>query len=274
MRALPVPRVLSPRCFLQGSYRNETATYTINDVDIVVLCELWYPGTGSVGGESWSRDRIFDVVAAPLLSDWRYRDKVRYDAQSMCIKLDIEPRAEILPVVYQAGNYDSSKEPFVLYRPENRRWEDGYARYHKAFLSHKNRATATANNFVPAIKVFKHLRTRYSIPAVSFHLECLLYSLPDNLFLGGPADYIPNVLTEIVANPASSWYGRYLWTPCGDRDIFTAAEWGRADWEAFHRAAEEWSLWANIARYATDESVAIDYWRRLLGSDFFPRYGS
>jgi hypothetical protein len=37
---------LSPICFLQGSYRNETATYTINDVDIVALCELWQPGSG------------------------------------------------------------------------------------------------------------------------------------------------------------------------------------------------------------------------------------
>ena len=32
--------VLSPTCFLQGSYRRETAIYTINDVDIVVLCQV------------------------------------------------------------------------------------------------------------------------------------------------------------------------------------------------------------------------------------------
>ena len=33
--------VLSPICFLQGSYKQQTAIYTINDVDIVVLCSLW-----------------------------------------------------------------------------------------------------------------------------------------------------------------------------------------------------------------------------------------
>lgn len=67
----------APRCFLQGSYRQQTAIYTINDVDIVALCRLWYPGSGS-GGESWNRDRIFATIAAPLLADRRYRDKVRY----------------------------------------------------------------------------------------------------------------------------------------------------------------------------------------------------
>ena len=35
---------LSPRCFLQGSYKQNTAIYTINDVDIVALCALWQPG--------------------------------------------------------------------------------------------------------------------------------------------------------------------------------------------------------------------------------------
>lgn len=167
---------LAPTCFLQGSYRNETATYTINDVDIVALCGLWYQGSGS--GSGWSRDQIFDTVAAPLLNDHRFRDRVRYRGQSMCIKLDVEPRIEILPVVYKAGNFDPSYEPFVLYRPRNHQWEDGFARYHRQWISSKNRAEKTANNFVPAIKVLKHLRTRFGLDAVSFHIECLLFIFP------------------------------------------------------------------------------------------------
>src|SRR5262249_62341711 len=41
---------LEPVTFLQGSYRQQTAIYNINDVDIVVLCKLWYPGSGGGGG--------------------------------------------------------------------------------------------------------------------------------------------------------------------------------------------------------------------------------
>ena len=50
---------LSPTCFLQGSYKQDTAIYTINDVDIVALCRLWQPPSGE--GRSWCRDEIFDA---------------------------------------------------------------------------------------------------------------------------------------------------------------------------------------------------------------------
>jgi hypothetical protein len=265
-------RELSPVCFLQGSYRHVTATYTINDIDIVALCSyLWDPGQPGLGTRYYSRDDIFGTVAAPLLNDWRYRDKVRYNSQSMCIKLDTEPRIEILPVVHKYPNTDPSNEPFRLFRPENNRWEDGYARYHKGWLSWKNQESKTKTNFIPAIKVFKHLRTQFSLEAISFHLECLLFSLPDHLFLGGPADYIPALLGHISATPASSWYGQYLYTPCGERDIFVDAEWKKQDWEKFHEVATVWAKVARPANQAADKSDAIEYWRLLLGKESFPR---
>lgn len=264
--------VLAPTCFLQGSYRNETATYTINDVDIVALCELQYPGSGN--GPGWSRDQIFNTVAAPLLGDYRYRDRVRYHGQSMCIKLDVEPRIEILPVVYKAGNSNPSYEPFMLYRPRNHQWEDGYARYHRQWISLKNRAERTANNFVPAIKVLKHLRARFELDAVSFHIECLLFSLPDDLFLGGPADYIPNMLGYIASSSASSWYGKVLWTPCQDRDIFVSSEWSRESWDVFHDHCTAWHECAVAASQAKDAEEAIRFWQLLLGEDFFPKHVS
>ena len=122
-------RDLSPTCFLQGSYRQQTAIHTINDVDIVALFCLWQPGSGS--GSSWSRDEIFATIAAPLLNDGRYRGKVRYADDSMCIKVDLEIRLEILPVVFKQGTNNSNVEPFRLFRPESGDWEDGYARYHQ-----------------------------------------------------------------------------------------------------------------------------------------------
>ncbi len=267
-------RELAPMCFLQGSYRHETATYTINDVDIVVLCELWNPVSGGGSGRSWDRDAIFDTIAAPLRNAFFYRGKVRYHGQSMCIKLEVEPKIEILPVVYKAGNSDPNKEPFRLYRPEHSRWEDGYARYHRAHLSRKNSLSRTGNSFIPAIKVFKHLRTRYALHSVSFHIECLLFSLPDYLFAGGPADYIPSLLSHIAATSASSWYAKELLTPCGERDVFTPSEWTRPEWERFHQAATRWAATARAASQALDMATAISRWQDLLGSDFFPRYAA
>ncbi len=82
---------LAPRCFLQGSYKQQTAIYTINDVDIVVLCRA-KQGIGAYLLDSLARslrDEIFATLGSTLESDSRYRGKVRYGANSMCIKVDL-----------------------------------------------------------------------------------------------------------------------------------------------------------------------------------------
>ncbi len=142
--------VLEPVTFLQGSYRQDTAIYNINDVDIVTLCRLWHP-PGGIGGKGYGRDEIFRIIAAPLVADKRYRDKVRYGKQSMCIKVDLGIKVEILPVVFKAGTFDPQQEPFVLHRPETDRWEDGFARYHQREITNKNGFLRTHGNFVPMI---------------------------------------------------------------------------------------------------------------------------
>lgn len=262
---------LSPHCFLQGSYKQNTAIYTINDVDIVALCALWHPAPAGEG-QTWTRDEIFDTIAAPLVNDHRYRGKVKYGPTSMCVKVDLDIRVEILPVVFKQGNHDPEKEPFRLYRPETGKWEDGFARYHQGWLSHKNGTGKTNGNFIPAIKVLKHLRSKFRLDAVSFHIECLLFSFPDALFSGGPADYISAILNHIAATDATSWWYRRVMTPCGDRDIFTESEWGWMRWEAFHKAATVWAKAAALASIASDRAQAIELWQALLGKEFFPGY--
>jgi hypothetical protein len=263
--------VLSPVCFLQGSYKQQTAIYTINDVDIVVLCQLWQPATIGSGGVIYGRNEIFDLIAAPLRADWRYASKIRYGATSMCIKIDLGIKVEILPVVYKAGNYDSDKEPFRLYRPQHGQWEDGYARYHQAWLTAKNSADRTGGNFIPMIKVLKHLRSLVGLSAVSFHLECLLFFVPDAYFLGSPADYIPAVLNYIAGTPGDSWYRTRCMTPCGDRDVFTVEEWTLADWQAFHDAITRvWARGSKLANESPDRTAAIEVWRIVLGENYFP----
>jgi SMODS domain-containing protein len=261
---------LEPVTFLQGSYRQQTAIYDINDVDIVVLCKLWYPGSELGGGKSYGRDEIFRIIAAPLLADMRYRDKVRYGQRSMCIKVDLGIQVEILPVVFKAGTSDPKQEPFALYRPETGRWEDGFARYHQSWLSNKNAPNRAQGNFIPMIKVLKHIRSLFKRRGVSFHIECLLYSLPDWVFWGEPATYITAVLTAIAATPAADWYQARCMTPCGDRDIFTASEWAPDDWSSFHDLISRCASVAIAATTTTIYTDAVEDWQTILGKDFFP----
>ena len=263
--------VLSPTCFLQGSYRQQTATYSINDVDIVALCELWYPAATGVGSSTvYYRDDIFRIIAAPLLADLRYRDKVRYGPGSMCIKVDLGIKVEILPVVFKAENNDPQKEPFCLYRPEKGTWEDGYARYHQQCLSWKNNQDKTRGNFIPAVKVFKHLRSQFKLDSVSFHIECFLHALPGALFVGNPADYLLALCNHIAATPVNVWYASVCKTPCGDRDIFTPSEWSLENWTQFYNVIEIGARCARLANESTRLSGAIEAWQIILGADYFP----
>lgn len=264
--------VISPQCFLQGSYRQRTAIHSINDIDVIVLCQLWYPpNPATTGGDSWNRNRIFNIIADSLRRNDNYSEKLRYNDSSMCIKLDLGIKVELLPAVFRKGNYDSNSEPFYIYRPESSSWVYGYARQHQGLLSWKNLDEKTQGNFIPAIKILKHLRSIYSIDAVSFHIECLLYSLPDNLFWGNPADYIPNILNHLAHKSASNWYFTTVTTPCGDRDIFSGTEWGFLNWSNFHSQTSTWAILANLANSATVKNTAIDYWKALLGNAYFPR---
>jgi hypothetical protein len=251
---------LEPTCFLQGSYRQDTAIYAINDVDIVA---------GS-GPPYWTRARIFDTIAASIRTSPRYADKVRYGPGSMVIHIDLPIKLEVLPVVFKAGNRNPQVEPFVLFRPERGQWEEGYAREHQRLLTLKNSALLAGGNFNPMIKVLKHLRSHWGNDAVSFHLECLLYSLSPLIFIGGPANYITNVLTAIALTPADTSYRQPMMTPCGDRDIFTPQEWTYESWLAFYAAVHKWLTAAAYATGAQNRTDATKAWRLLLGDNFFP----
>jgi hypothetical protein len=262
---------LSPIVFQQGSYGRDTAIYTINDIDLVALCGLWYPSSsGGGGGKGWSRNEIFDAIAEPLKNDGRYRGKVNYSSTSMCIKVDLGIKVEILPAVFRAGNHDATSEPFYLYRPESAQWEKGFAKQHQEWLTTKNKSTN--GNFIPMVKVLKHFRSKFGSSAVSFHLECFLYSLANELYAGSPADYITAVVSHIASYSADAWYLTIVRTPCGDRDIFTASEWGSANWSAFHGLISRAKPWLAQAITTNDKNVAIQAWQTVLGDDYFPAY--
>lgn len=258
--------------FLQGSYRQDTAIHSINDIDIVALCSaLSQPGSGLSSARSWSRDDIFAALQAALLEDHRYRGKVRFGPNSLCLKLDLGIKVEILPSVMKAGTTDTDQEPFRIYRPEKVMWIDAYARYHQARLTDKN---GRSGNFKPMIKVMKHLRDIYTYfvktDAVSFHIECLLYAIPNDAFSGSSADYIPHVLRILANFSPSQARDSNIKSPCGDKVLFSADEWSDAAYTRFHNWVQGWADKAEKARDAYDRDAAITTWQSLLG-DWFPR---
>lgn len=263
---------LSPVCFLQGSYKQDTAIHTINDVDIVALCgSLIHPGTSA--GKSWSRHEIFDTLASAINADGRYRGKIRYSQHSMCIKIDLGIKIEILPAVKRSDASTTDFEPFRIYDPDATQWTDAYARQHQRLVTEKNKRV---NGLLkPMIKVFKHLRDTScgssAGDAISFHIECLLYCIPDILFTSSVADTIEAVLTCVANFSSAQATISGIRSPCREKMLFSDAEWQITSYDRFNKLVQQWSNKARAANGTYDDDVAINLWKQLLGDDYFPR---
>ena len=265
---------LGPHIFLQGSYKRDTAIYTINDVDVVVLCtKLHYPPAG-VGGRSHSRDEIFRIVAGAIRSNDSYRDKVEYGPQSKCIKVSTSVQLDVLPVVYSKGHFDVQYEPVVMYQPKYGKWMETYARYHQNYCSIRN--IGSNGNFIPVIKVLKHLRDNTqglsSSIAPSFYIECLLYNIDNEKYKDSITVAIASTLVNIAVDYSpDSVYVSGLKSLCGDRQIFSSFEWPKENYILFHKQAIQWAQLAIEALKEADKEQAITKWKRLFGDDYFPR---
>ncbi|HUT75505.1 MAG TPA: hypothetical protein VM221_11820 [Armatimonadota bacterium] len=265
---------LRVRCFIQGSYRRHTAIHTINDVDIVALCSVSYKTTAN----RETRDQIFVMVADSIAADSRYTDKIRYDEQSMCVKVELASvKVEVLPALRKPGAR-FEHEPFWVFDPEaagadGGEWTQTYAREHQRLLSEKN--DQTDGSFIPMVKVLKHLRaTRLEdgmSNAASFHLECLLYALRGSVYAGSTGECIEQVLRAIAGFDAEKAGSSGLRTPCGEKLVFSGNEWTRSAYRRFHEAGKQWHEVAAEANAAGDEESAIKAWKCLLGDSYFPR---
>ena len=262
------------RCFLQGSYRRETAIHTINDVDIVALCSLSHTSAATQN----TRDQIFEMIADAIACNAAYKGKIRYRKRSVCIKVDLESvKIEILPALRVKGK-PYTYEPFYMYRPNEDEsldgyWQRAFARYHQESCTQKN--SGTDGLFIPMIKVLKHLRIvdSYLSPedAISFHIECLLYALKDSIYSGSICDCIEAVLRAIAGFTPDKAEQSDLKSPCKDRNLFGPTEWDIVSYRRFHKAVGRWYEIASSANQEDAKDKAISAWKQLLGDGYFPR---
>ncbi len=262
------------QCFLQGSYKRDTAIHTINDVDIVALCSLSHTPMANQN----TRDQIFKMVTEAIATNKTYRDKLQYRKRSVCIKVMLEGiKIEVLPTLRLKGK-PYEYEPFYMFKPNEDEALDGYwqrtfARQHQHLCAQKN---STANGlFIPIIKVLKHLRFIDSYlneqDAVSFHVECLLYALKNSVFTGSSCECIESVLKALAGFTPDKADISGVKSPCGDKEIFCSDEWSVVSYSRFHDSVSRWYKIAARANQQRDRDEAINEWKQLLGDSYFPR---
>ncbi|MEY2487726.1 MAG: hypothetical protein QOH39_3374 [Verrucomicrobiota bacterium] len=253
--------------FLQGSYRNDTATKKINDVDIVVLRK-------SVVSTVFSTERYSTVIPwqdirgeiREILSAHRpYQGRVRPD--NKCFKLSVGYEVDIVPAVRVASRWDN--DPIAIWDASTGEISTS-PRTHSDNCERKNQETEEA--FKPVVRLFKWWARR-NVPkggAPSFYLESLLYNFSDQLFTGSYGGDFVNIAKAILDNlrPSVVVANTQITTPGENKPLFSQTEWCDANYTTFYGHLLQSYQLMRRASSATSMQQAIVFWKDILGPEF------
>ncbi len=195
--------------YLQGSYRNNTHLRRQSDVDVVVELTSLPVRDGSrlPGSQKRLLDRDFpepeygwrrfrrDVrsAIAGSLGDSRVREgkkTIKLVMESPEIPVDVVVAVRYLTYTEYSGHRNYKRtEGLGLYLPMEGRWAVNYPHLHRRNGVGKEKATNWW--FRRTIRMFKNARARLveegrlgPDTARSYHIECLLYNVPNRLLTG------------------------------------------------------------------------------------------
>ncbi len=189
--------------FLQGSYANSTGVFTSSDVDIVVICNGYYI-------DSYNRRTdlrrlkydLYDAIEGSFNFHFKLGKKtIKYQGSPKYSPVDILPCIRYVNMNKDAGIafYDHSRNTVIV----------NYPKQHRDNGTEKNKRTD--GSYKKTVRVFKNLRDRLidegeierkTVP--SYHLECLLYNVPDGCYKGYVPDGFYSVLGWLDSNKGSA----------------------------------------------------------------------
>lgn len=241
---------------LQGSYKNDTALATMNDVDVLTVSRHakhdWYRAP------NWPE--IFSGIERKLESDRRYAGK--WTRKDKCIRLATEVSIDVVPAVHHG---DPIADPISVYSFSTGTMRKNWPRGHHDAAAKKSAATNGA--FKQTVRLYKRwARCRFGTAktAPSYYLECLIYSLPNAMFSGDlPLDFY-TLGREIERRHASAWGVGSLARLAGDGDLLSGGEWAPSVFRTF--LAELASSLTDVrqALDETDGTRAKAAWRRAF----------
>lgn len=205
---------LNPDIFLQGSYRNATNIFGDSDVDVVVLNDrMFFKDTSALDA---TQLQLQQNAYPPAMYGWNefradvlqtlkgYYGNGRVHEGDRCIKVDFGPgriAADVIPAFrhkkygYFYSAAVQSYEEGIEFRSRNAVAIVNFPKQHIANGESKNSSERTNGWFKASVRMFKNARNRLIEHHVitpescsSYHLECLVYNVPDYSFGGNFQD--------------------------------------------------------------------------------------
>jgi hypothetical protein len=239
--------------FLQGSYRNSTATSQMKDVDIVALRRLRSGYQSPSAWEEFFEEVVETLRSSPMVGGTPFlHDK--------CIRLIGAPlHADIVPAV-PAG--DSDEDPINIYSRRNEATQPNYPRDHYRNGSIKN--LLTDNNYKPTVRLMKRWATQWDDcdeVSPSFYIECAVHQVPNKAF----NDYLPLSFLGVGLEICEWGTDTVINSVAGDKDILVQGEWKPSEFTRFQNRLFEDMKRVLKAIEATSAFSANWWWKRAFG---------
>jgi hypothetical protein len=245
--------------FLQGSYKNDTALWDMNDVDIVVVARTIVSSrfSGIVSETSVSWEEIFGRIERALDSDSRYRGKWRRNDK--CIRLNTDIKIDIVPAVY-IGKVET--DPIAIYSFRTRTEKRNWPRQHYDAGAAKSLRTNGA--FKQSVRLFKRwARCCFGGEPVapSYYLECAVHFQPDSSFSGRPDRDFFEIGSRILQLSHSTTTLPRL---AGEGNLFTPEEWDVGRFQQFKFQLQHSLQHAARALGTMAEQRGIELWTAVF----------
>jgi hypothetical protein len=168
--------------FLQGSYKNDTSTSDINDVDIVAVRKTTYSSVHKdrVFSSSIPWETIFSEVEQKLRNQTLYKWTV--EVQDKCIEVRTANfKADVVPAVQI--NDDILLDPIAIYS-----FKTGIEKKNSPRTHYKNgvaKHAVTQERYKPVVRMFKNWAANHfgdDQPLSSYQIESLVHSAPEDNF--------------------------------------------------------------------------------------------
>jgi hypothetical protein len=241
--------------FLQGSYKNDTALWDMNDVDIVAMARGVRSSvfTGSVPVSVVTWDEIFARIERKLQADPRYQGK--WKREDKCIRLNTGVKIDIVPAVYV---WRPDEDPIALYsfadRAERRNWPRGH------YDAGTSKSGRTSGAYKQTVRMFKRWAKSWfgsRKVAPSYYLECAVHAQPDGAFTGDvERDFCAVGLGLLQLSYPVSTLPRLA----GEGNLLTASEWDAGRFGEFQRTLQAALPYAVQAQAAHTEQRAREMW--------------
>lgn len=226
--------VNSESVFLQGSYANHTNIKDDSDIDVVVMAKNVF---GHNANEVLSPIKIEEfnktyldshyslaefkeslyqrLNCKPLGNGWVHLERgnktLKFNQNEEFwdfVPVDIVPAFEYRKY-YSNSEIDKNKqiEGIKIYDSYKNEFIINYPQIHKQNGEAKNQIYRTKGNYKETIRIFKQIKKHLIDTKVisedlmpSYHLECMLYNVPDNLFEKNLVERIDSIIAWLNKN--------------------------------------------------------------------------